>query len=141
MRLVAPFRGWHYEWLIAARKSAEAWPIKLSEGLLTSLERGNSWTGVVDGDPIAVAGTVQQWPGRHTAWAYIGEDTGPHMLWITRETRKRLGDVKGRIELTVRMDFLAGHRWAEMLGFAVECPCLRAYGPRGEDHVLYTRHN
>lgn len=141
MNFVTPFRAWHYQWLIASRRSAEAWPVKLSTGLLANLERSNSWTAVAVGEPVAVAGTVQQWPGRHVAWAYLGEDIGPRMLWITRETRKRLADVKGRIELTVRMDFLPGHRWAEMLGFAVEHPCLKAYGPRGEDHVLYTRHN
>jgi hypothetical protein len=140
-RFVAKFQPSHYEWLIAARKSAERWPVRLSSGLLEVIARANSWTAVVDGDPVAVAGTMQQWPGRHTSWAYLGDDIGPHMHWITRETRKHLADVKGRIELTVREDFKAGHQWARMLDFKVESPCLEKYGPQGENHVGYVRFN
>lgn len=138
-RNVVPFKKWHYEWLGPAAEGA-AVPVVPDE-VLESMERGDSWTGVVDGDIVACAGTVQQWPGRYVAWAYLGLNSGPHMRWITRETDKHLSKMKGRIELTVREDFDAGHRWAKLLGFEVETPRLRRYGPAGENHVGYVRVN
>ncbi len=51
------------------------------------------------------------------------------------------GSVKGRMEFTVRKDFAAGHVFARLLGFEVETPCMKSYGPFGEDHVGYIRMN
>ena len=41
--------------------------------------------------------------------------------------------------MTVLKDFKQGHRWAKILGFELETPTLRAYGPAGEDHAGYVR--
>lgn len=138
---VAPFRRHHYEWLRASNPTADGGMFVATESTLAQLERQNSWTGVVDGTPIACAGTYMQWPGRHTAWAYLGRNTGPHMKWITKAVLANLAGVKGRVELTVRSDFPAGQRWARMLGFKVETPKLEAFGPLGEDHVGFVRIN
>jgi hypothetical protein len=132
-RLVVPFKAWHYEWLKVDHP--------VSEEALMQMQMQNSWTAVVDGEIVACAGTILQWAGRHTAWAYMRPETGPHMRWITRETRKVLEVVKGRIEMTVRKDFDAGHRWALLLGFSVETPVMKSYGPFGEDHTMYVRFN
>jgi hypothetical protein len=105
------------------------------------MERNNSWTGVVDGRPVACAGFMPQWPGRTIAWAYLNANSGPHMLFVTRAVRKALDKVKGRIEFAVRRDFDAGHRWARLLGFDVETYVMKAYGPDGEDVTSYVRHN
>ncbi len=138
-RRVAPFRRHHYQWLRESNPTADGGMFVATDSILAQLESQNSWTGVVDGTPIACAGTYQQWPGRHTAWAYLGKNTAPHMRWITAAVVANLAAVKGRVELTVRSDFPIGQRWAEMLGFRVETPCLQAYGPQGEDHVGYVR--
>ena len=44
-------------------------------------------------------------------------------------------------ESTVRRDFALGQRWARMLGFEIETPVLRQFGPEGEDHVGYVKFN
>lgn len=139
--LVKPFRAHHYEWLRESNPTADGGMFVATREMLVQLEQQNSWTGVVDGTPIACAGTYVQWPGRHTAWAYLGKNTGPHMKWITKAVIANLAGVKGRIELTVRADFELGQRWARMLGFEVESPCLKAFGPLGEDHVGFVRIN
>lgn len=131
-RMVVPFRSWHMEWINAAY---------VIDGTELAREVHNSWTGVVHGSPIACAGTVTHWPGRHYAWAVLGSSTAPHMRWITREVLRRLDELKGRIEMTVLVDFKAGHRWAKMLGFEVETPCMKGYGPVGESHAMYVRFN
>ena len=134
-RRIVPFQRWHVGWL------QEDGMFRFDFGTLQTLEQQNSWTAVVDGDPIACGGTIQQWPGRHIAWMYLNSKTGPHMRFLTAEVLKGLRQVQGRIELTVRQDFAAGHRWARILGFVVETPLLRGYGPEGENHVGYVRFN
>jgi hypothetical protein len=140
-RIVVPFKPIHYEWLCASGPSSDAYTVAQIDAIAPQLMRENSWTGVVDGEPVVCAGTIKQWEGRHLAWAYLAQNTGPHMLWITREVRKALAKVQGRLEFTVRADFPAGMKWAEMLGFEIETPCLEAFGPQGESHVGFVRFN
>ena len=135
VRAIVPFRRWHVEWLLSGEKS----PYDIET--LMQMEKQNSWTAVGDGKPVACGGTVLQWPGRSLAWTCMGPESGRHMRWLTREASRVLGAVRGRVEATVRRDFDLGHRWARMLGFAVETPVLEAYGPQGEDHVGYVRMN
>ena len=137
-RRTVPFRRWHYDWIVE-QDAAEGGMFRLSPQVAAQAEGENSWTGVVDGAPVACAGTMQYWPGRHMAWAYIVRGARRHMPWITKEVVKVLDQVRGRIELTVRCDFPAGQRWAARLGFVVETPVLRAFGPEGEDHVGWVR--
>jgi len=141
-RIVIPFQRWHLSRLQgkgAETLAGEFAYIGIDEQIM--LEKLDSWTGMRDDEPVFCAGTVQHWPGRSTVWAYIHKDAAPHMLWISRIVLNHLAKVPGRIECTVRCDFEKGHRWAEMLGFSVETPLLRAYGPEGEDHTGYTRFN
>lgn len=141
-RRVVPFKRHHYEWLSALSHRAEGGlNLPISASVFDQLEAENSWTGVVDGEPVVCAGTMMQWPGRHTAWAYVAKGTLPLLPWITQHVRAAVERVKGRIEFTVRSDFPAGQRWARSLGFQVETPLLRAFGPEGEDHVGYVRFN
>lgn len=141
-RSFVPFRSWHYSWLTERGLAVDQiGGLTMSPALLAYLEGQNTWTFAVDGAPVAVAGTMQQWARRHIAWAHMSLLTGPHMLWITQETRQNLAMVEGRIESTVRSDFVAGHRWMKLLDFEVETKCLKAYGPEGEDHVGYRRIN
>jgi hypothetical protein len=75
------------------------------------------------------------------AWTYLGQNTQRDMVRITKEALRKLSEVKGRIEMTVRADYRQGLRWAEMLGFRVETPLLEKFGPFGEDHVGFVRIN
>lgn len=114
----------------------------MPRGAVEHMVAGNSRTiALSDGTTLFCGGTLQHWPGRHMAWALIDAKAAPHMLFVTRATRKFFGNVSGRIEFTVRCDFPAGHKFAKLLGFEVETPLLKAYGPEGEDHVGYVRFN
>lgn len=104
-------------------------------------QSGTCWTIVHDGDPIACGGFIQMWPGRHVAWMLLDDRSRRHMGYVTRQALKKLAGIHGRIELTVRADFYAGLRWAEMLGFKIEAPLMRRFGPDGADHVGYVRVN
>jgi hypothetical protein len=139
VRKIVPFKRWHYKWLA---EDTATHGFDVHPAALELMESQNGGTGTVDGEIVFSAGTTTQWPGRHIAWALLHDERSrKHMLWITREVKKNLARVQGRIEMTVRADFPAGQRWAEMLGFHVETPLLQQYGPEGEDHIGYVRIN
>lgn len=138
LRSVVPFRRWHFDWLGESIEPC----LGLSAATLGVLEAQESYTGMVDGEVVACAGLVRQWPTRHIAWALLNREKAPaHILWISRAVRAHLAGVKGRIEMTVRADFPQGQRWAELLGFKIETPRLEKFGPEGEDHIGYVRIN
>lgn len=111
-----------------------------NEGTLRVMETSNSWTLLADGKVTICGGTFVLWPGRHQGWTYLNAHTGRHMLSTTRKVKELMKLAgPGRIEMTVRADFTKGHRWAKMIGFEVETPVLRAFGPEGEDHVGYVK--
>lgn len=100
---------------------------------------GLAWTGAVDGVPVACAGLVEVWPGRAYAWALLARNAGPWMVAITRGVRRALKAAPfDRIEMAVDSGFLAGQRWALMLGFELETPLpARRYLPGWRDAYLY----
>ena len=137
-----PFQRWHGYRLRDNGLAEEG--VFLDGPTLMQLERGNSWTAIYGAEPIAAAGVLEAWRGRCAAWAYMSRDAGPHMLYITKAVKKFLNETsRGRIELTVRTDYELGHRWARMLGFAVENSPgrLLRYGPDGADHTSYVMFN
>lgn len=136
-----PFRAWHVDWIEQSGLPTGGW-LRLSPEALQAIEKHPSWTAIDEnGEPVACGGLVQIWPGRHSAWMYLNDASAPHMLAITHYALDCLATVKGRLELTVRVDFDAGHRWARMLGFSVETPVMPFYGPEGEAHSMYIRVN
>lgn len=140
IRSIVPFQAWHLAWLKESGL-AEGGDFEVGREIVQGLERQNSWTAVVDDEPIACGGTVLIWPGRNSAWAYLNVKSAQHMLFLTRCAEIVLAKAQGRIEMTVRIDFDAGHRWARMLGFHIETPYLVAYGPEHEPHRGYLRYN
>jgi hypothetical protein len=139
VRKFVPFKRFHLDWLGERAEPGEF--IRFPDWLLEELETQNAWTGMIDGVVYVCCGTHTQWPGRHLAWAALRKDSGPRMGWITRECRKVLDRAAGRIELPVRTDFPEGLRWARLLGFHVETPLMKAFGPDGTDHVGFVRFN
>lgn len=142
-KAIVPFKRWHLAWLEAGGPAADSAGLLLGLDTLRYLEGTACWTAAVDGHPVACGGFLEQWPGRALAWMYLNKDSGPHMRWLTREVERKLDEMHGRLEMTVRADFKAGHRWAKMLGFHIENPpgLMEAYGPEGEAHVAYVRLN
>lgn len=103
--------------------------------------KGNSWSARENDMAIACGGAVEVWPGRYNAWCYMTDRGMRYIRGITQKAKEVLALPKGRIECTVRVDFEPGHKWMKILGFEVETPLMRAYGPYGEDHVGYVRFN
>jgi hypothetical protein len=155
MYSAVPFRRAHLA-KIQEAGDAEGGFFATDIGTLMALEQmPNIWTIMWDDVPLLCGGTVEQWPGRHLAWAYLNKTTGRHMIHTTKAAIQIINNAKGRVELTVRRDFAKGHRWARLIGFDVEelpglmvervplsMPVpgtLKRYGPEGEDHIAYVK--
>lgn len=131
--MVVPFKAQHYAWLKP--------DFPLSTALLREMEYGNNCTVVVDGEVIACGGTIEQWTNRHLAWAYLLPTTARRMALVTRAARTMVERPKGRVEMTIVRGYEMGEKWAAMLGFTLETPVMKSYGPDGQDHSMWTRFN
>lgn len=100
----------------------------------------HSYTIMRGGLPIACGGIIQHWPGRYEAWAMLEASRPKDFLTIHNATRRFLQtQIHTRIEAVVECGFQAGHRWLRLLGFDLESPYMRRYGPDGRDYSMYVR--
>ncbi len=95
----------------------------------------------VDGDKVlCVAGVLVLWEGRGLGWSVLGRSWRRHARAITGAVKAFLDTSPiRRIEVGVRCDHEAGHRWARRLGFKLECGRMKAWGADGLDYALYAR--
>ena len=107
--------------------------------LAVDLEECGGWAAV-DGDPIAIGGIFKLRPGCGHAWTWLTRRWRRHARVITERValELELTDMH-RVEAAVRCDYAAGHRWATRLGFELEAPVMRKWGPDGADYALYAR--
>lgn len=139
--IIVPFEAQHLRQMTeqdaTARLSAH-----LRVDHMEALERSeHSFTGLANGRVIGCAGVVRYWPGRGEAWAALDRDAGRHLTAITKAAR-RFFEVcpYDRVECVVADGFPEGHRWAQLLGFALQTPLPQEkYLPTGEAAFLYAR--
>jgi len=137
--IVVPFKQEHY-WAIDIQDAqADARQLTKPDDV-AGLEHVSTYT-VFEGDKIAaVFGWIEIYQTRALMWALISKTAGPHMMGLTRIAKRLLNGLPyRRIEIEVDCDFEQGHRWAQIMGFELEVPRLRAYGINGGDCALYSR--
>ena len=106
--------------------------------LLASMDM--SYSAIVDGNVIAIAGFYPAGKGRFLAWTLMSKDTGKYMLRATREVLQIINGMDyRRIETPVKRDFLAGHKWMRLLGFENETPNGMRNYEDGMTFDLYAR--
>lgn len=106
-------------------------------------DAGEAFSGFIGGTCVGAAGVKMLWKGVGEAWAYLSPEALSHGFRVTRAVRRGLEDLIAkhglwRVQMTVRKDHAAGHRWASFLGFEVE-GIMQKYGPDGADFFLYAR--
>lgn len=119
MILFEPFAPEH----LAALPFDDAWKL-LSSGAAEELAKHPAFTGRLNGRVVGCAGVHPfLWDGRWNAWAFLTDETGPHMLQITRFVRFVLANFPvPRLEAHVRAGFPQGVKFARALGFTLETP-------------------
>ena len=108
-------------------------------------QAGPAFTLARRGQPVLCSGVTWRHHGCWMAWMIRTVDlAGLDMLPVHRHTLTFLDDFQNddpdrrRIEMSVLESFMAGKRWAKMLGFEQE-GLMKSYDPAGRDHYLYAR--
>lgn len=131
---VVPFEPEHLEMLALKPEQSDERP----EGI-----NGSAISFLLDEKPVAIVGGFPIVPNVFQVWALISEDVKKHPFAFHRSVRAMLAWVTAerglqRIQLSVKIGFMGGCRWAEALGFKNE-GVMRSYGPGGSDYYLYGR--
>lgn len=93
-----------------------------------------------DGTVLAIAGILPRWEGVGLAWAWLTRGWRKYARRITAEIIAEVcTSPYHRIELGVKHGFDAGARWAERIGFTLETPLAKGWGPDGSDYSIYVR--
>lgn len=104
------------------------------------LEEIGGMAALADGEVVALAGILPQWRGVGLAWSWLGRGWRGHAREITERVALGLDESEFvRIEAAVRVDYARGHRWLQRLGFVMETPLARKWGPDGADYSIYAR--
>ena len=96
-------------------------------------------TGRLDGVIIGICGITQISSYLGEGWAYFADIMPKGSIKVIKEIRKFIQAQKHirRIQCTVDICNYNALKYARVLGFKPES-ILRAYGPEGHDHVMFT---
>ncbi len=135
--IVVPFEREHLHRMVIQQKQ-QGLEHLVTPDVCGVLEGGQSYTALDGDEVVACAGVVEITQGRAVAWAYISQDVGRRMRFVTRAVKNFLDLTQfRRIEMDVDCEFPQAHRWAKMLGFEMECERRRSFTPDGRDCALY----
>lgn len=109
----------------------------------TEKERGDAWTMLVDGDPVACGGFFHYANNEAEAWYLISPDAAEHTKLLIRVVRGFIETFitdKDILRLKAFVDTSddAGVRWAGCMGFTIKEPA-EIYRSGGREYALYER--
>lgn len=134
-----PFKAEHLRYLTPQAEQRRSHAVILASNFGAEMEANFSLSAWEGHKCIAAAGCVPIFNHRAVAWAMLSTDAAPHMLAIVRRVRKAIDMLPyRRIEISVQVDFEAGHRFAKLIGMELETPTpMRAHGANGNDEMQY----
>tara|TARA_R110000765_G_scaffold107257_5_gene198033 strand:+ start:201 stop:665 length:465 start_codon:yes stop_codon:yes gene_type:complete len=139
-----PFEPGHAADLISQADVGEAEKKFLFGGHIHNLALlGHSVSVIRNGHLLGSGGIFPVWDGMGEAWVLPAANVKKNkkvFVKLIRENMERLSDEYGfrRIQATARADAPIAQRFLEFLGFERE-GLLRAYGPDGANHVLFSK--
>lgn len=96
---------------------------------------------VIDGDDvIALFGVLERWQGVGYGWCFLSRKWRRNARAITGGVIDWLDKARfHRIEIGVKVGEYRAHSWAQRLGFQMETPVARKWGPDMGDYSIYVR--
>ena len=112
----------------------------LTPEVAVDLEQIGGIAGLRGGRVVGCAGVLPLWPGVGLAWAWLGRGWRADARLVTEYIKSYLdGCDFHRVEAGVKVGYDKGHRWMNALGFELETPLARKWGPDGGDYSIYVR--
>lgn len=113
---------------------------KVDQAMADEIANIGGYAAIADGEVLGVGGVMPQLWGGGLAWAWMSRKWRKRAREVTEGVRKILEESDyPRIEVGVLADFKAGHSWAERLGFYLETPLARKWGPDLQSYSIYVR--
>ena len=113
---------------------------EVDQEMADEISKIGGYAAIADGEVIAVGGVMPQLWGGGLAWAWMSRRWRKYARATTEGVNKILDESKyERIEAGILADFKAGHSWAKRLGFYMETPLARKWGPDMKDYSIYAR--
>jgi RimJ/RimL family protein N-acetyltransferase len=111
-----------------------------AEAVAAAGELGPAFTVRQDGRTVACAGLIVRHAGYASGWALFAEGIGIAGWAALLGAMRRVLDACSyrRVDISVRTEFAAAHRFAERLGFEAEA-VQRCIGADGSDFTIYSR--
>jgi hypothetical protein len=119
-----------------------------TQGFLETLQKnvehaGPAYTGLVDGEVVAIAGVVLLWPGVAEGWVFGSPKIAKYKKSFCRHVRNKLAEIEKehklwRVQATIVSGWSGLMRFVEFLGFQFEGR-LSQYGLNKEDYLMYAR--
>ena len=111
------------------------------KGIFEQAESSIKSTAVINnlGQPVAIGGIIEYWPGRAEIWGLISTSTHAEFIVTHRAAQKLVNSYWGRLECIVNYDFTEGHRWAKQLGFEVETAKMPNYFENGNSATMWVK--
>lgn len=113
---------------------------EITEDLAADLERVGGFACVEDGEILGIGGIMPKWDGVGLAWVWLTRKWMRHAKLITVAIDDHLSKSGfHRIEAGVKVGYTRGARWMNRLGFDLETPVAKMWGPDKGDYSLYVR--
>lgn len=113
---------------------------EITPDIAVELEAIGGTAALHEGEVLAIAGILPRWQGCGMAWTWLGHGWRRHARLITDAVRAGLEATEyDRLEAAVRVDYARGHAWMRRLGFELETPVAKRWGPDGADYSIYRR--
>ncbi len=110
--------------------------------LLMLCERSDCFTAIVNGEVVAIGGTMLKWGNVHDIWMVPTKEVNKNKFTFSKSIRELvdyLCEGKNRVQSYCNDDRLH-NRWMRFIGFSKEAS-LKNFGPFGEDYALFRRLN
>lgn len=99
----------------------------------------DAYTVFIGGEVMLCAGVSEIFEHRAVAWSLVSRHAGKEFRVIHRAVDGFLRQCKyDRVEMMVKSGFVAGERWAKLLGMEKE-GLMRMCGPDKQDYFMYAR--
>lgn len=135
--MIIPFQVEHLSQINLQEQQRRAFASLTPDWLQVLAQSAPAVSAVVDEQIIGSAGIVVQSTDAGFLWGAISQDAGPYFIQLHRAACRLLATPKlQRIEAVTEIDFEAGRRWLELLGFECEGRFSKD-GANGEDHFRY----
>lgn len=137
--IVVPFKAQHFQ-SIELQDAQLRLRGAFSDEVLCAAEMLPSNTVLINDTVIAIFGVWEKAVDVAIIWVILSKYAGKHMVALTKGARKFLAQLPyKRIEADVDCEFMQGHRWAKMTGFALETERVRAGRLDGGYSAIYAR--